>query len=185
VTYLQKRRDMRWWQWFVWGLAALLGAGCSHALSPAVRQQIDTTLSLTQLRTSPEAYKDRIVMLGGEILSTNNLTEGTLLEVLQKPLDATDRPLATDRTEGRFMALCEGYLDPAIYSKGRLVTLAGRVLGTRTNTVGEITYVYPLLACLEVHLWPLVPDTRTLYPYDYWWPWYPAYWWRPYPFYRF
>jgi outer membrane lipoprotein len=62
--------------------------------------------------------------------------------VLQKPLDATDR------TEGCFMALCEGYLDPAVYSKGCQVTLAGRVLGTRTDTVGEITYVYPLLACL-------------------------------------
>ena len=83
------------------------------------------------------------------------------------------------------MALCEGYLDPAIYSKGRQVTLAGRVLGTRTDTVGEITYVYPLLACLEVYLWPPMPDTRTLYPYDYWWPWYGPYWWRPYPFRRF
>jgi hypothetical protein len=33
------------------------------------------------------------------------------------------------------------------------MTLAGRVLGTRTDTVGEVMYVYPLLACLEVHLW--------------------------------
>jgi hypothetical protein len=74
VTYLQERRDLRWWRWFFWSLAALLGAGCSHALSPEVRQQIDTTLSLTQLRTNPEAYKDRIVMLGGEIVSTSNLT---------------------------------------------------------------------------------------------------------------
>jgi outer membrane lipoprotein len=81
---------MRWWPWFFWGLAALLSAKCSHALSSVVRQQIDTTLSLTQLCTTPEAYKDRIVMLGGDILSTRNLTEGTLLEVLQKPLDATD-----------------------------------------------------------------------------------------------
>jgi outer membrane lipoprotein len=56
-------------------------------------------------------------MLGGNILSTRNLTEGMFLEVLQKPLDATDRPLNTDRSEGRFTALCEGYLDPAIYSK--------------------------------------------------------------------
>jgi len=99
---------MRWWPWLFWGLAALLSAGGSHALSQVVRQQIDTTLSLTQLRTTPEAYKDRIVMLGGDILSTRNRTEGTLLEVLQKPLDATDRPLDTDRTEGHFMALCEG-----------------------------------------------------------------------------
>jgi len=48
-----------------------------------------------------------------------------------------------------------------------------------------ITYVYPLLACLEVYLWPPMPDTRTLYPYNYWWPWYRPYWWRPYPFRRF
>ena len=53
-------------------------------------------------------------MLGGDIVSIRNLTEGTLLEVLQKPLDATDRPLDTDQTEGRFMALCEGYLDPVV-----------------------------------------------------------------------
>ena len=86
--------------------------------------------------------------------------------MLQKPLDAADRSLAMDRTEGHFIALCEGYLDPAVYSKGHQVTLAGHVLGVRTDTVGEITYVYPLLACLEVYLWPPMPDTRTLYPYD-------------------
>ena len=107
---------MRWWLWFFWGLAARLSAGCRHALSSAVRQQIDTTLSLTQLRTTPAAYKDRIMMLGGDILSTRHLTQGTLFEVLQKPLDATDRPLDMDRTEGRFMALCEGYLDPEVYA---------------------------------------------------------------------
>jgi hypothetical protein len=43
-----------------------------------VCQQIDTPLSRTQLRTTPEAYKDRIVMLGGDILSACNLAEGTL-----------------------------------------------------------------------------------------------------------
>ena len=90
---------MQWWQWFFWGLA-LLSAGCSHALSPAVRQQFDTTLSLTQLYTTPEAYKDSFVMSGGDILSTRTLAEGTLFKVLQKPLDTTDRPLDMDRTAG-------------------------------------------------------------------------------------
>ena len=55
---------MRRWPWFFWGLAALLSAGCSHALSVAVRQQIDTIISLTQLRPTPGAHKDHIVMLG-------------------------------------------------------------------------------------------------------------------------
>ena len=58
-------------------------------------------------------------MLGGDIVSIRNLTEGTLLEVLQKPLDAMDRSLDTDQTEGRFMALCKGYLDPAVSKDAR------------------------------------------------------------------
>ena len=180
---------MSWWlQGFLWGLVACLSTGCSHALSPAVRQQVDSTLSLAQLRTAPETYKDRIMMLGGDILSTRNLAEGTLIEVLHKPLDGTDRPRATDYTDGRFMVLCEGYLEPAIYSKGRQITLAGRVLGTRTDTVGEVAYVYPLFACLEVHLWPPrpnLPDYRTIYPYGYWWPWHHPFWGRPHVFQRF
>lgn len=172
----------------VWGLVALLSAGCSHTLSSEVHQQADSTLSLTQMRAAPETYTGRTVVLGGDILSTRNLAEGTLLEVLHKPLDSTDRPLVTDRTEGRFMALCEGYLDPAVYSQGRQVTLAGRVLGSRTEAVGEISYIYPLLSCLEVHLWPPRPsvaDYPPLYPYGYWgYPygyWGPLYyplWWR-------
>ena len=175
---------MHWrWQWLLWGswgCVAFVSAGCMHALSPGVRQQVDSTISLTQLRVAPESYIGHTVMLGGDILSARNLAEGTLIEVLQKPLDASDRPRDTDQTEGRFMALCNGYLDPAIYSKDRQMTLAGRVLGSRTDTVGEITYVYPLLTCLEVHLWSprvYIADYPPWWYYNYWW--YPyGYWWR-------
>ena len=38
------------------------------------RQQIDTTLSLTQLCPTPEAYKEHIVMLDEDVLSIRNLT---------------------------------------------------------------------------------------------------------------
>jgi outer membrane lipoprotein len=177
--------DMRRWQWLLGSLVTLLCVGCSHGLSPQVRQQVDSTLSLAQLRSAPETYKGRTVMLGGDILSVRNLTEGTLLEVLHKPLDSTDRPLLTDHTEGRFMALCEGYLEPAIYSKGRQITLAGRVEGSRTDTVGEVTYVYPLVSCLEVHLWPprsYVTDYPAWWYYDYWWYPHGHLWLSPHPF---
>jgi starvation-inducible outer membrane lipoprotein len=63
------------------------------------------------------------------------------------------------------MALCKGYLDPAVYSKGRQVTLAGRVLGTRTDMLGRSYTSILILACLEVYLWPPMPDMRMLYPY--------------------
>ena len=134
---------MRWGQWFFWGLAALLSTGCSHALSPGVRQQIDTTLSLTQLRTTPEAYKDAIVMLGGDILSTRNLTEGTLSKCAAGC--RTDRLIGS--TEGASWRFARGTL--RFYSKGRQVTLAGRVLGTHRHGWGD--HVRPptglLLSC--------------------------------------
>lgn len=171
--------------WLFAGVGACmpwLSAGCAHVLSPEMRQQVDTTLALTQLRTAPENYTGRTVMLGGDIVSTHNLAKGTRIAVLQKPLDASGRPRDTDHTAGRFMALCEGYLDPAIYSKDRQITLAGRVLGTRSDTLGAITYVYPLLACLEVHLWASRVSVAAYPPWwysDYWWPLYRPFWWRP------
>lgn len=172
------------------GLVALAGAGCVHTISDAVRRQADTAISFAQLRANPEAYKGRTVILGGQLIQVHNVPEGTLLEVLHKPLDAYERPLLTDRTEGRFMVLCDGYLDPAVYAQGREITVAGRVLGWRTGPVGELEYAYPLLSCLELHLWPrLVPATPRYAPYP-WWYWDPWYWdpWyrRPYhhPFWR-
>jgi outer membrane lipoprotein len=156
--------------------------GCAHTISQTVREQAEPPVPFAQLRASPEAYQDRMVILGGEIIQTHNVPEGTLLEVLQKPLDAAERPLLTDYTEGRFMALCERYLDPAVYAKGRNITVAGRVLGTRTGQVGELEYTYPLIACAELHLWPPVAPVTPYYAYPwYWGPYrfwgYPYWWW--------
>jgi outer membrane lipoprotein len=161
------------------GLVALAMLGCQHAISEPLRQQVDPRLTFVQLQADPGAYKGRTVVLGGEIIRTHNTPEGTLLEVLQKPLNSYERPLVTDRTEGRFMVLCEKYLDTAVYTKGREVTVAGRVLGARTGQIGEIEYTYPLLDCLELHLWPQpVPALSGYAPYPGWY-WYPWYWWDP------
>jgi outer membrane lipoprotein len=172
------------------GLLLLAGAGCAvHTISEGVRRQAET-IPFAQLRADPEAYKDRTVILGGEIWQASNVPEGTLVEVVHKPLDAYERPLLTDRTEGRFMALCNRYLDPAIYARGREVTIAGRVLGTRSGRIGELEYTYPLISCLELRLWPqtvAVPPPYGPYPWWYWDPWYWDPWYfRPYrsPFWR-
>lgn len=168
-----------WWVWI--GLSLWLVAGCSHPLSPAVYREADTTLSVKRLREAPDSYKDRTVLLGGELLSTRNLHDGTLLEVLQKPLDRTTRPQETDQTEGRFLAMCDTYLDPAIYKAGRHVTIAGRVLGTRTDKVGEADYLYPLISCVETYLWPATATgTYTTFGYYPSWWWGAPYWYTPF-----
>ena len=155
-------------------LIALLGMGCAHAISESLRAQAEPMIPFAQLRANPEAYKDRTVVLGGEIQNTDNLRDGTRLEVLQKPLDRFEAPQVSDDTGGRFMALCRDYLDPAVYAKGRRVTVAGRVLGSFTGKVGEVDYVYPLISCEETHLWP----RAVAMPYGYYDPWY----WPPYPY---
>jgi outer membrane lipoprotein len=182
---------MQWWQKFsgcgLIVLIALAAAGCAHTISQPVREQAEPPVPFAQLRDNPDAYKERTVILGGEVVQTQNVSEGTLLEVVQKPLDAAERPLLTDHTDGRFMALCDRYLDPAVYAQGRDLTVAGRVLGTRTGQIGELTYTYPLISCVELHLWPRYVSAPGYY-YAYPWFWDPWYWdpwyWHPY-YYRY
>lgn len=163
-------------------LVCLLETSCVHyALSEQFRLQADRTITVAQLRAAPEAYRDRTIIVGGEILRTSNVPEGTFLEVLHKPLDSTDRPLDTDDSAGRFLVHCDTQLDPAIYAPGRAVTVAGRVQGARTDKVGGMDYVYPLLSCLQLVLWPQPTYEYAPYPYGwalYWEPWYwgPWYW---------
>lgn len=180
-----------WWQkrylWSILGLCVLASMGCSHTVSKTVRQQAIPPIAFAQIRADPDTYVGRTVILGGDILSTQNVAQNTFVEVLQKPLGGSEAPQITDQTGGRFMALCDGYLDPAVYAKERRVTIAGRVIGTHTGTVGEVEYVYPLIACLETHLWPRSTSAAVYnyYPDPGYWYWGPFY--RPYfsPYYYY
>jgi outer membrane lipoprotein len=140
--------------WMLIGWLALTGMGCTHLISETVRQQAQPPVSFAELRTNPEALKGRTVILGGEILQTTNLRDGTRIEVLQRPLSESERPKLTDTSGGRFMAFCEEYLDPAIYAQHRRITVAGQVLGTFSGKVGEVDYPYPMISCEETHLLP-------------------------------
>jgi outer membrane lipoprotein len=76
------------------------------------------------------------------------------------------------------MALYEGFLDAAIYSEGREVTVAGEVKGKRVLPLGEIQYAYPLISIKELYLWPPKIKKGFFYPYPHWyypW-WYDPYW---------
>ncbi len=92
-------------------------------------------------------------MLGGVIVSSRNVKEGTLMEVLEMPLDSNGRPLETDKTFGRFLVDSDQFLDSAVYHRERLVTIVGEVIGQKTMPLDEIMYQYPLLRVKALHLW--------------------------------
>lgn len=125
---------------------------CVHVVSKEWMEKADTGINPQQLFKSPDAYKGKIIILGGIIVKSTNTKEGTYIEVVQIPLDSTGRPVKKDISYGRFLILYEGYLDTAIYSRGREVTVAGEVIGEKTRPLGEIQYSYLLVKSKELYL---------------------------------
>jgi outer membrane lipoprotein len=171
-------------------VAVLSILGCAPVISKPLREQAEKDLSFSEVFKNPDAHKGKVVIWAGEIIEAKNTKEGTLIEVLQKPADFFGAPEEVDRSEGRFLVLHPSYLDVAVYSKGREVTVAGEVDGKRTMPLGEIQYTYPLVLAKEIYLWPDTSKER-LAPYPYpvypWW-WYDPFWrpwYYPYPYERF
>lgn len=129
----------------------------------------------------PAAYKGKLIIWGGEVISAINKKEGTWIEILQKPVDIQGRPRDIDYSEGRFLVLSPDYLDVAIYRKGRKVTVAGEIAGQETRLLGETEYLYPVILSRQVYLWPEEKKERLfpIYPYPYYW----HYPWGYYPYY--
>ncbi|GLI34740.1 Slp family lipoprotein [Desulforhabdus amnigena] len=160
-------------------LALVILLGCAPAISPQLRKEAAVDIPFGEVLRDPERYVGKTFIWGGTILDARNTPEGTMLKVLQKPMDFQSRPRDVDRSEGRFLALDKRYLDPAIYAEGRTVTVAGELVGKRVLPLGDIDYAYPLLAVKEINLWPKEPPTPyyyyPYYPYPYWgWRYY---WW--------
>ena len=122
----------------VFGLLLLiLFSGCAP-ISRELRAQADRTLSFQQVFQNPVAYQSKIVIWGGEIIETINQKDGTtLIVVFQRPLDWLEEP-KIQRSEGRFIILIEGYVDPYVFKGGRRITVAGEIVGRKVMRLGEL-----------------------------------------------
>ena len=149
------------------------------------QQQVGPPVPFLELLEKGEAHKGERVILGGYILETVNEQHASLLTMLQAPLDSRNRPKSQDLSEGRFLIRTEEFLDPEIYSKGRKLTVGGKVYEVRSQPLGNRSYPYPVIETQELHLWP--KETRHIRPYHpychYWYyPWHlhpyaPYPWW--------
>ncbi|MBI4400431.1 MAG: Slp family lipoprotein [Nitrospirae bacterium] len=160
----------RSWMWLI--LSILLSACASYNVVPAsLESQLDRTLTFSQLKESPNSYKGRLVVLGGETLAAKRLKQGTRIEVLQLPLERSLEP-GTDRTasQGRFLVLQREFLDPATIPPGTRITVVGEVIGEMTLPLDETEYLYPLLEVKTIKVWPqplvrFYPPPSMTYPY--------------------
>lgn len=138
---------------------SLLLGGCA---TPAIEiGAADRSVTPREAAADIAKVRQRTVAWGGIILAGTNLKDSTQFEVLGYPLDDRNRPQADAAPIGRFIVVHPGYLETADYAPGRQITVVGEVTESRTGTVGEARYVYPVVATHRVHLWPKAPQERT------------------------
>lgn len=150
-------------------LYMLLWSGCapSDVVPGSLEPQIDKSLTFDQIVASPDSYRGRTVVVGGEVLKARRLKEGTQIEILQLPLDGDQRPVSQrSESQGRLLAIDPQSTDPATLPDGTPVTIVAEVTGAITDRVDEAEYRYPTTAIKHLYVWkePSDPYGRSRRP---------------------
>lgn len=163
--------------------ALLSLSSCGVVISEAVVKESNLSITPSLARENPEEYINENVIWGGMIISFENKSDGTVIEVfattLNKSLEPTGSYSSTtiiaSNSLGRFLIKSSEYLDPLVFKVNRGITVAGVVEKPESRKIGEMDYVYPVIRPREVKLF--VDDNDDLDAY-YYAPYNPYY--RPY-----
>jgi outer membrane lipoprotein len=163
---------------------------CAPVISHKYMEKAVKDVSFSQVAKEPEKYLNETFVFGGTIVETRITKEGSEIEVIQNPIDRYGDIADKDVSEGRFLISSPGHLDPLIYRRNRMITVAGRLIGTKQKAIGETQYMYPVFEAEELYLWkresyyytpyPFFYDTF-YYPYPYYRYWPDPFWYGPYP----
>lgn len=148
---------------------ALLSA-CSTHIPPEIKQPLEGSPVVEQVRDHVDDYLSQKVRWGGIILQIENKHNASELTIIALPLNEDGKPQNSDHSPGRFIAVIDEFVEPLVYSPERNITVTGKILRAETRKIGEFPYEYPVVQVEHYHLWP--PKTESSYA-DY----------PPYPFY--
>jgi outer membrane lipoprotein len=166
---------------------ATLCAGCStsykNTIPPALAEHIEHSLTFPQIQESPDRYKGKLIILGGQVLVAKRLKDATQLTILQLPLiDEQEPTTELTQSQGRFIAEQQEFLDPATVPPETRITLVGELSGSVSQSLDETVYTYPTFIIKHFKVWPAYHSDYERYGPYYPYPYYPyAYpYWRPY-----
>jgi outer membrane lipoprotein len=119
------------------------------------------------------------VILGGYVVEVENQKDQTRIVAVQAPLGLGQEPQSKDLSQGRLIIVCDGFIDPEIYSKDRKITVAGKLVASSATQGSKEPFPHVTIRMSHIHLWskekPPPPE-----PYwDYWG--YPPFPFGPYP----
>ena len=143
-------------------LILILTTGCSSVLSKTALKDVDRSITVPAVQANPASYTGKTVVWGGRIVSTKNLKDVTVIEVLESRLSIMDIP-SDEKSRGRFLIEAPGYLDALTYKHDMEITVAGVIKGVEDKTIGKMSYSYPVLSPLDME----ISDPPEIYYYDY------------------
>lgn len=126
--------------------------------------------SLSNLRVNevPDAGANgETVRWGGTIAVIENTDDGSIVEIVSRPLNGWGRPKRNDQTDGRFIAHLDQVLDPKKVKKGMDVTMVGELTAIEDGSVGEMPYRFPVLSVSKLKVWQSEKQSVP-YAYGYW-----------------
>jgi outer membrane lipoprotein len=142
---------------FLW--LVLILTACGGGISRQARDRVTYTGPFAALQQAPAKYRGAVALLGGKVIETLTKAGATELVVLQLDLGSRDRPRDNDQSQGRFLVRSARFIDPALFPPGTLVTVVGRLQGSESRPIGEMSYTYPVIEPAELKKWPAGSDT--------------------------
>ncbi|MEO2053690.1 MAG: Slp family lipoprotein [Nitrospira sp.] len=129
---------------------------CQAILSEQIQSTADEKTLFEEVFKNPDKHTGKIIILGGEIRKLRYQEEKTEIEFVEIPLYKGGH-LALGFDPGEiFFVLFPERLDPILIKRGKVLTLAGRVIGTRTLEGKN----YPLFAYEEAYVWDKLRQDR-------------------------
>ncbi|MES9943071.1 MAG: Slp family lipoprotein [Candidatus Thiodiazotropha sp. 6PLUC2] len=163
---------------------SLFIGSCGSKIPLIIRTPVDGDIRVDEVQQAPQQFAEARVRWGGEIISVENLTDETHIEILSQRLGKSGKPITSSKSRGRFMARIDGFLEPQDFPKDRLITVVGQVDGVVEKPVGEFPYTYPLVRVNSFHLW--AKQQVYNHPHYYYDPFYDPFfypYWRRTPYY--
>lgn len=122
---------------------------------PPLFDRTDAANKLAPWQAAEAPAMAEIVIWGGAIVSVRNLPQTTEIEVLAYPLDQKQRPLQRAPSQGRFIVIQDGFVEPADFPSGRYLTVKGKLFGTRESHIEQSQYRFPIVKEAKLHVWPV------------------------------
>lgn len=131
-------------------------SGCQAMLSERVRSTADEATLFEEVFENPAEHQGKVIILGGEVRELRYRENKTEVEFAEIPLYKGGHPaLGFDPGEHFFVVFPER-LDPYLFKWGKVMTLAGRVIGTK-QVNGQN---YPLFAYEDAYVWDKLREDR-------------------------